>query len=127
VAIGEAIKPLETWQTEKILVPVGAIQLEDGVETIDTGAGAAVNLADYIGKDCKKKAATLKFARLEEWSNYSDPNCRQALITDIAMVCGYDSGFKAVCKGWEGDRLALVFACHPAWSAKENDNRESNL
>jgi hypothetical protein len=56
VAIGEAIKPLETWQTEKILVPVGAIQLEDGVETIDTGAGAAVNLADYIGKDCKKKA-----------------------------------------------------------------------
>jgi hypothetical protein len=97
-AIGEAIKPLETWKTEKILVPVEIIQLEDSVETIDSHAGPAVNLADYIGKDCKKKAATLKFARREGWS---DPNCRDTVITDIELVCAFDSGFEAVCKGWE--------------------------
>jgi hypothetical protein len=118
-AIDEAIKPHETWKTEKILVPAEIIQLEDGIETIDTHAGPSVNLADYIGKDCKKRAATLKFQPREEWSDYTNEDCRADLISAIKTVCAFDSGFKAVCKGWERKWLALVFACHRGRRSKK--------
>jgi MULE transposase domain len=105
-AVDEAIAPLETWKADEIPFYHGVLSIDkDGNEEIET-----VNLADFIGADCKRARDILRIAHREEWDDCDDPQKRDVLIQHITFSCA-QGGFNVKCKGWEKKKSRMIFLC----------------
>jgi hypothetical protein len=96
---------VETWKPACISFPYGVV----GTSVHGTDLIGAFNMMDYIGKDCRKRN-TIRLERRPEWNNCDDPRARAVLIRVIVQACAA-AGMAIRCKGWERDRMVMVFLC----------------